>query len=160
MAMAEAELLTVYEDKIEVEYSQFMVKDEGLAWVENPDVPSPEPPLGLDDLVTAGTDWICIGSGAQDHTASARLEAWSGEPQRQDGWELTEDFNFTCTTGRLFLDTLTMGPASVEDRLTLGSPGRYRGRAYSRGRWEARDASASDEVPEGTEKHLIQFWPA
>lgn len=157
--MDEPTLLTAYDDRVEVEYSQFRVQDEGSAWLGNDDVPSPEAP-DVDDLLTSGTDWINIGSGTQDHTASARLENWSGEPERQAGWELTKDFDFTCTTGRIFLNSLTMGPSSPGHRFILGSPGRYHGRAYSRGRQEAEDAFELGDVPEGTERYLIQFWPS
>ncbi|MCK9921178.1 hypothetical protein MXD61_04540 [Frankia sp. AgPm24] len=153
------ELLAAYEDEIDVEYSQFLVKDEGLAWRTDPNLADPEPPLSADELVRSGVDWICVGSNAQDHTAHARLEAWRGEPPRQDDWELTEDFAFTATSGRLFLDTVTTGPASLTERLALPAPGGYRGRAYSRGRAEARRALAETfEVPDGTEKYLFQFW--
>ncbi|SNQ51833.1 conserved hypothetical protein [Frankia canadensis] len=161
MNMDNPALLAAYEDEIDVEYSQFLVKDEGMAWLTDSNLAAPEPPLAADELLRTGVDWICVGSNAQDHTAHARLESWRGEPGRQDGWELTEDFDFTATSGRLLLDTLTTGPASVDERLTLPSPGRYRGRAYSRGRADARQALAETfDVPDGTETYLIQFWGA
>ncbi|CAO5257765.1 conserved hypothetical protein [Frankia sp. AgKG'84/4] len=159
VAMDKPELLAAYEDEIDVEYSQWLVKDEGMAWLTNSAVPAPEPPLAAEELLRVGVDWICVGSNAQNHVARARLESWRGEPARQDGWELTEDFDFTATSGKLLLDTLTTGPASVTERLTLPSPGRYQARAYSWGRTEARRALAETfEVPDGTETYLIQFW--
>ncbi len=157
--MDSSELLATYEDEVDVEYSQFLVKDEGVAWHTDPTIAEPEPPAGADDLLKAGVDWICMGSNAQDHTARVCLESWSGEPARQDGWELTEDFAFTATSGKLYLDTVTTGPASATQGLTLPSPGRFQGRAYSRGRTEARQAlGEAYDVPDGTEIYLIQFW--
>ncbi len=56
MPVAEIQLLAVYEDKIEVEYSRFMVKDEGLAWIGEPGVPGPQLPLlVVSGLVSAGS---------------------------------------------------------------------------------------------------------
>jgi len=156
--MTSPSLLAGLDSKVEVEYSQFHVEDEGSAWLRDDSIASPEPP-DEGELVRAGTDWICISSGAGDHTASARLEAWSGQPELQQGWEATADFTFAATTGRVFLNSLTMGPSS-EDTLLIGRPGTYHGRVYSSGRREAREASQHGDLPEGLEHYVIQFWSA
>jgi hypothetical protein len=156
--MASTAPQAVLDEKVNVEYSQFYIKDGGFYSQEEwPDIESP----AGDELLTAGSDWIVIGSGAEYHIATVRIEAWATAPSRQgDGaWELSADFGFTCTTGGLGVETVTTGPAS-DDRITIGPPGKYHGRAYSKGRDEAQGQFMDrGEIDEGTEQYLIQFWP-
>ncbi|MDT3439318.1 MULTISPECIES: hypothetical protein [unclassified Pseudofrankia] len=148
----------VLDEKVDIEYRQFFVKDEGFYEAEEtPDLEGPAD----GEFLSTGADWIVIVSGAAYHVATARIEAWETAPSRQDdAWEISSDFQFTCTTGRLAVVTVTMGPAS-EDGITIGPLGKYHGRAYSKGRDEAQGQFMDKyEIDDGTEQYLIQFWPA
>ncbi|WP_241831788.1 hypothetical protein [Parafrankia soli] len=113
-----------------VVYGHFYIQDKGVSWFHDSSQPEPGPPED-DDLVRTALDWISIVSAAGDHVAGAQLEAWDWEPQRQDDWEVSADFEFTCTTGNVALVAVMMGPSTEE--LIIGAPGTYRGRVYSRG---------------------------
>ncbi len=157
--MAIAAPQAVLDEKVNVEYRQFFIKDEGF-WEaeETPDLEGPAD----GGFLSTGPDWIVVVSGAEYHVAAVRIEAWTTAPDRQgeDDWELSADFEFTCTTGELGVETLTTGPAS-EERITIGPPGKYHSRAYSKGRDDAAGQFADrDEIDEGTEQYLVQFWPA
>jgi len=149
--------IAVLEEQVEIDYSQFHIKDEGYS---DGEMPVPDAP-GPGQLLAVGTDWVAVGSAVQYHLARVRIEAWDAEPDSQHSeWEVSDDFEFTCTTGRLALVTVAMGPVS-DETITVGPPGTYRGRAYSKGRDEAAGQFEDrDEVDEGTEQYLIQFWPA
>ncbi|MCK9928845.1 hypothetical protein MXD62_16945 [Frankia sp. Mgl5] len=153
---ADANLIASCRDTVEVVYGHFYIQDKGVSWFHDSSQPEPGPPED-DDLVRTALDWISIVSAVGDHVAGAQLEVWDREPQRQDDWEVSADFEFTCTTGNVALVAVMMGPSTEE--LIIGAPGAYRGRVYSRGREDAEAAlETADEVPEGTEQYLVQWW--
>lgn len=144
-------------ETVEVLYSHFYIQDTGGAWLDDASLPQPAPPED-GDLVLAGPDWISILSGAQDHVAGIQLEVWEREPPPQPAdWEVSADFELTCSTGTVVPVAVMMGPS--EEEVTVGLPGVYHGRMYSRGRGLARDALlAADSIPDGTEEYVVQFW--
>ncbi len=151
-----ASATTTCRETVEVLYSHFYLQDTGGAWLDDDSRPQPGPPED-DELVRTGPDWVSILSGAQDHVAGIQLETWEREPPRQEDWEVSADFELTCTTGNIVPVAVMMGPSEKE--VALGPSGTYRGRIYSRGRGLARDALLSaDSIPDGTEEFLVQFW--
>ncbi len=150
--------LRTCKETVDVLYSHFYLQDTGGGWLDDDSLPPPSPPAG-DELTATGKDWVSIVSEAQDHVAGIQLEAWSAEPPRREDWEVSADFQLTCTTGNIVPVAVMMGPS--EEEIIVGPPGTYSGRVYSRGREDTRNARETGlEIPDGLEQYLVQFWSA
>jgi hypothetical protein len=120
------------------------------------------------DLLWAGFDGIVLASGATDHYARVRAEAWPQEPAEPDQvWDEQQEGIMTVDSPELVLRGAT-GVVS-DEVLTLPAPGKYRVRAHCGGRaaaadaveaWaEESDADPDADFPTGHEQWLIQIWP-
>lgn len=111
-------------------------------------------------LLKAGPGGVVLRSAGDDFYPTVQVEVWDGPPPSdQDGaWEADEEIEFECPTGRLrvrSVDGLAAGPD-----LSPGQGGRYRLRAYVRGRETARDRLGHDLFYHGVEEWLLRVWPA
>lgn len=111
-------------------------------------------------LIKAGPGGVVLRSAGDDFYPNVRVEVWDAQPPPDgDGaWEVNEEAEFECPTGRLRLRSVE-GLAAGPD-LSPGAGGRYLLRAYVRGREPARARLGHDLYYHGVEEWLLQVWPA
>ncbi|MQA96466.1 MAG: hypothetical protein GEV11_18115 [Streptosporangiales bacterium] len=111
-------------------------------------------------LIKAGPGGVVLRSAGDDFYPEVQVEVWDGPPppDGEDVWEVREETDFECPTGRLRLRSVE-GLAAGPD-LSPGDGGRYRLRAHVRGRATARARLGHDLYYYGVEEWLLQVWPA
>lgn len=112
----------------------------------------PDPRDGPYASISVGRDGamvLCYSATRVD----VRVEAWNGEPPRQDGWNDVTEVEFVSTSGQAVVVS------------SMGIDSEWEGRwAYDEGPNVAHDgpgtyACACTEGEENAERHLIQTWP-
>ncbi|MFC8435701.1 hypothetical protein [Streptomyces sp. NPDC057253] len=149
--------LRAHEELILVERRVFGLMDEDAAACPHPWPAGPRP---ADVSVHAQYGRIDFTTGAPDHRAAVRLEAWDGVPGVPEGsWEDDERVALVLPSGRVQLWTLTMGPGRAV--FEVGGPGAYEVQTWARGRDTALELNwRAQPVPDGTERYVVQFWPS
>jgi hypothetical protein len=113
----------------------------------------------LDRLTLQGPGGVVFGSAGNDFYPAVQVEIWDEPPPSAPGpWDGVETADFESRSGRLRVRSVEGMPAGPD--FTAGPPGRYRLRAYCKGRGEAAERIGVELYYHGVEEWLIQIWPA
>jgi hypothetical protein len=123
-----------------------------------------QPDFRSDRLCYGGKDMLYILSGSSCvHTASVRLEGWTGEPERLDyPWEERAETEMELTRGEMYVSGMAEFPVSRS--ISVGSPGACRVRVHALGRQLIDHLDRvvrpdPEDIPADIVKFLIQVWP-
>lgn len=123
------------------------------------------PALPPPDKLTTTRNCVYVNSVLAAHIATVTLQHWPGEPPPPAADERWEVVNTATVDLAGEVTGVTITDGEPEGPELDFPPGTYHLRAYARGR--ARLLSLISEHPEdeqllrdGTEEHLLQFWPA
>lgn len=112
-------------------------------------------------FLTAHEGRLDIESAGHTHTAAMTAEVWDGEPAASDDrgdWEEKAEAQLHSPSGELALWSVAAGPRDTHVHLS-DTDGMWQVRVYCEGRREVARL-AQEDVPEGVERYLVQFWPA
>jgi hypothetical protein len=152
-----AELIREQDLDVEVDFYGFALQD-----ADDTRVPLQYPDGRVNDgpFVTVHEGRLDIESAGHTHTAPMTVEVWDGPPPEADdggAWEERGEAELQCSSGELAVWGVAGGPMDAYLYLSEGE-GRWRVRVYCEGRAEVRQL-ATEGVPEGIERYLVQFWP-
>lgn len=95
-------------------------------------------------------------SAGHTHYAVVTVEHWGAEPEpdRRTVWDEVAEAVFVSASG-----VAAIWSDGRHHELTLLAPGTWRVRAYCAGRAEVAQADDADDVADGIEVYVLQFWP-
>jgi hypothetical protein len=155
-------LIKSIEQQIEVDHGAFMLADVDGGVGAPPNSPSPWDISGAEWLITTYNGARFQSSGSY-HIARVTVQVWDSTPDAieidDSEWDKKSTHSLTLSSGIIQLATVLGDPS---EEIDLGARQQvWWLHASVRGGHEVRAAiQASDELPVGVERYLLQFWSA